>query len=121
MLGRPPHVLDHPAHRRANDDEVGLGDPFGHVDRRIGHGADASGDSQADLTAADANDLLGKPQLADRQPDRPPYQPDPHNGHSFKPFHDVTNRCARLMKRLILADVAWLRAGARMGGKVAGG
>ena len=65
------------ADRRANDDQFGVGHALGQVDRGVGDGADAAGDPQTDLPAADADDVFRPVPLRKARPIDPPISPTP--------------------------------------------
>jgi hypothetical protein len=73
--------------RSTNDDQIGLGDPFGKIDRGMGDSPDPPGDSQANLPAADADHVIDQVPLAQRQADRSPDQPHADNRHVCKSLH----------------------------------
>ena len=62
-------------------DQFGLGHSFGQIDRGMGDGPHAPGDPQADLAAADADDVFRQISLAQGQPDRSADQPHADDGH----------------------------------------
>ena len=71
------HMRDNLARRRANNDQLGLGNPLGQIDSGIGDRGDPPGDPQAHLAAADADDAFGQISLRSASPIDPPIKPTP--------------------------------------------
>ncbi len=88
MPGRLADEIGDVGHGRADDDQVGLGDPFGDVDGGLRDGPHPPGDPQADLAAADADDRVGQLSLAQGQADRSSDQADAHDRHVSQMFHN---------------------------------
>ena len=116
VLGGRADVLDDPADRRADHDQVGLGHALGQIDRRVGHRPDPPGNPQAGLAAADADDRRGAA-AAQRQPDRSADQPHADDGHRRKPLHRSIPGETGPSKAAIVAGPAATLQGTRLGGQ----
>ena len=101
VLGRLLHVLGDLAHGRADDHHFGLSHSFGEIDRGMGDGADAPGDPQADLPAADADDVFGQISLAEGQADRSSDQPHADDGHISKSLHQSIPADAQISETVL--------------------
>ena len=93
MLGGLADVFDDMAGRRADDDQIGVGNALVEVDGGMRDGADAAGDAKRDLLAVDADDVFRQISLAQGQTDRAADESNPHNGDGVQLFHGVSMLC----------------------------
>ena len=77
MLCGLPDVFDDPPDRRTDDDQLGIGHALVQIDGRAIDGPDLTGNPQADLPTADADDVFCQLACRKASPIDPPINPTP--------------------------------------------